>query len=99
MTKDDQPPLPRSPVQSWMIDDDGAQHPCLVAPTFSTEELQVYGLQAIAAHDAKREKVLLIRQKATSDFNNSPGFWMQTSDRGLCLGYEFAWAYIEREGA
>lgn len=41
------PPLPRSPVASWMIDDDGAQHPCLVAPTFSTAELQSYAKLAV----------------------------------------------------
>lgn len=96
MTKDDLPPLPRSPVQSWMIDDDGAQHPCLVAPTFSTEELQAYALAAIAAHDAKREKVLLVRGKGerrwdvalTCEVNGE-----RFSDN------EYAWAYIEREGA
>lgn len=87
MTKGDLPPL-KAFFPTYMIDTDAAR-----------AAIEAYRQAAIAAHDTKREKVLLCRMKASSDFNGSHGFWLQTLGREVCDGYEFAWAYIEREGA
>jgi len=89
MTKDDLPLLPKPHILEI-----GS------FPAFTIEQMHAYALAAIAAHDAKREKVLLYRRLGRS----GPTPWnvcRVTSgiDAGIDGFDEYRWAYIEREGA
>jgi hypothetical protein len=88
MTKDDLPPPPEPDTFVGIN-----------AAWFRTR-LDKHARAAIAAHDAKREKVLLYRRLGRS----GPTPWnvcRVTSgiDAGIDGFDEYRWAYIEREGA
>jgi len=85
MTKDDLPPLPE-PIS-------GVDGPDGQWPLFVTDQMEAYALAAIAAHDEKRPKIRIWRHEEGSAWHTSD------ANPALFPNIEFAWAYIEREGA
>ena len=81
MTKDDLPPPPEPDTFVG-----------LNAAWFRTR-LDRHALAAIAAHDAKREKIRLWRH------GKGTAWHIGDANSELFPRVEFAWAYIEREGA
>ena len=84
MTKDDLPPLPAVPLPNgFPVEQHG------VIAKFA----QDYALAAIAAHDAKRPRVRIWRHGEGSAWHTSE------ANPALFPSIEYAWAYIELEGA
>jgi hypothetical protein len=87
MTKDDLPPLPKLLLAA----DNHYSGEGLA------DKVRAWGLAAIAAHDAKREKILLVREL---DLHHKWHVASPVEREGTRLnGLQYAWAYIEREGA
>ena len=98
MTKDDLPPLPE-PKHEQRVEYEGiARNGVEVTPLFDRAQMQAYALAAIAAHDAKREKVLMMRTASQPEWSTG---WLSKAELAgkRYEGIEYAWAYIEREGA
>jgi len=77
-----------------MTKDDLPPLPDVLFGTGEGELIEAYALAAIAAHDAKREKILLWRDP---NGRSTDARWRQVQAiSGREFG-EYAWAYIERE--
>jgi hypothetical protein len=88
MTKDDLPPLP----EHWMPLNLVGLDVNLWKPAID-RYAEAYARAAIAAHDAKRPKIRIWRHEEGSAWHTSD------ANPALFPNIEFAWAYIEREGA